>query len=115
MPALLGPLVKRRPKTLKTWQSGRQTRNILSAPLHTKSSWRTKVRSHACNEREQHLDKKTRAKKDLARRGGQRQRQCTRVHVSRCLGHERALVAVQLPTLCRGPAQRTVPFPLDLQ
>ena len=33
---------------------------------------------------------------------------------SRCLGHERALVAVQLPTLCRGPAQRTVPFPSDL-
>ena len=27
--------------------------------------------SHACNERQQHLDKKTRAKKDLARRGGQ--------------------------------------------
>ena len=28
--------------------------------------------SHACNERQQHLDKKGRAKKDHARRGGQR-------------------------------------------
>ena len=85
--------------------------------IHTKSSLRTQVRNAVMPATKECSTSTTRPEqrkimRGVADRGSASARAFT---PSGCLGHECALVAVQLPTLCRGPAQRRVPFPSDLQ